>query len=135
MHDSCEQEWRLHMSPSLLHTPAQITGSVGQRRPDTSLLLWVIGCWRATAGIAAKTGEIFLCCSCSSYLPFTRLMTSLNMQQLNTNQPASFVLCENRENKRLNFTFSGNNANSNTVTCLAPSIISIRAQFSSDGLL
>lgn len=79
--------------------------------------------------------EIFLCCSCSSYLAFTRLMTSLNMQQLNTNQPAGFVLCKNMKNKRLNFTFTGNNANTNTVTCLAPSIASIRAQFSTDGLL
>lgn len=48
-------------------------------------LALVIRSQRAMVKIHPKTEEIFLCYSNSSYLPFIRLMTSLNMQQLNTN--------------------------------------------------
>lgn len=73
----------------------------------------VIGSRRAMVKTYPKTEEIFLCCSNSSYLPFTRPMTGLNMQQLNTNQAASSVPCKK---KRLNFTFLGNNVNTSTIT-------------------
>lgn len=41
-------------------------------------------------------------------------MTSLNMQQLNTNQAVSSALCKTIRNKYLNFTFSGNHVNIST---------------------
>lgn len=92
----------------------------------------VIWSWRAVVKIYPKPEEIFLCCSSSSYLPFTRPMTGLNMQQSNTNQAASSAP---RKKKRLNFTFLGNNVNTSTITRLASSVISIRAQFNSARLL
>lgn len=95
----------------------------------------VIRSQKATVKIYPKTEEIFLCCSDSSYLPFTRPMTGLNTQQLNTNQAASSARCKPIKHKCLNSTFLGNNVNISAITCLASSIISIRAQFSSAGLL
>lgn len=84
---------------------------------------------RATVKIYPKPKEIFLCYSNPSYLPFTRAMTSLNMQQLNTNQADSSAWCETTAKRCLNVTFPGNNVNISTITCLASSIISIKAQF------
>lgn len=76
-------------------------------------LALVIRSQRATAKIYPKTGNISLY-SNSSYLPFTRAMTSLNMQQLNTNQAVSSALCKTIRNKCLNFTFSGKHVNIST---------------------
>ena len=76
----------------------------------------VIRSRRAMVKIYPKREEIFLCYSNSSHLPFARPMTSLHMQQLNTNQAAGSALCKAIRNKCLNFTFSGNNVNIGTIT-------------------
>lgn len=124
---------------------AHVTGLPAHRRINTQerraentrhiTLASVIGSRRAMVKIHPKPEEIFPCCSNSSYLPFTRPMTGFNMQPLNTNQAASSAPGKTIKNKCLNFTFLGNNVNISTITCLASSVISIRAQFNSDGLL